>query len=65
MDVVSGAVSPEAAAPLATMKKAEAAEAAELRLAGEGWLPEVLTNRAVPKVFEWDDEEEEAGRAAA
>jgi ParB family transcriptional regulator, chromosome partitioning protein len=48
IDVVSQAVSPEAAAPLANMKKSDAAAAAELRLAGLGWLPEVLTNRATP-----------------
>ncbi|WP_144021223.1 hypothetical protein [Caballeronia sordidicola] len=42
-------MSAEAAAPLGTMKKDAAAEAAELRLASTGWLPEVLTNREVPK----------------
>jgi ParB family chromosome partitioning protein len=35
------------------MKKDAAAEAAELRLAGTGWLPEVLINRAQPQM--WDD----------
>ena len=46
-EVVSTAVSPEAAAPLAAMKKGDAAATAELRLAGTGWLPEVLANRDV------------------
>jgi len=41
------AVSPEAAAPLAAMKKEEAAAAAELRLVGTGWIPEVLAYRGV------------------
>jgi len=50
IEIVSGTVSPEAAAPLAAMKKDAAAEAAELRLTGSGWLPEVLTNRDTPKV---------------
>lgn len=44
-EVVSTAVSPEAAAPLAAMKKGDAAATAELRLAGTGWLPEVLAKR--------------------
>jgi ParB family chromosome partitioning protein len=44
-EVVSTAVSPEAAAPLAAMKKDDAAATAELRLAGTGWLPEVLARR--------------------
>ncbi|OXC71702.1 ParB/RepB/Spo0J family partition protein [Caballeronia sordidicola] len=44
-EVVSTAVSPEAAAPLAAMKKDDAAATAELRLAGTGWLPEVLAKR--------------------
>jgi ParB family chromosome partitioning protein len=44
-EVVSTAVSREAAAPLAGMKKGDAAATAELRLAGTGWLPEVLANR--------------------
>lgn len=63
IDVVSQAISPEAAAPLATMKKADAAAAAELRLADSGWLPEVLTNRAAPGFP--DNDEEEGQRAAA
>jgi len=44
-EVVSTAVSPEAAATLAAMKKGDAAATAELRLAGTGWLPEVLVKR--------------------
>ena len=65
IDVVSQAVSPEAAAPLASMKKADAAAAAELRLAGSGWLPEVLTNRAAPDSLDFDDEGEDGERVAA
>lgn len=64
MDVVTAAVSPEAAAPLAAMKKADAAAAAEIRLAEANWLPEVLTNRAVPAFGIFDDEKE-AEQAAA
>jgi ParB family transcriptional regulator, chromosome partitioning protein len=44
-EVVSTAVSPAAAAPLVAMKKGDAAATAEIRLAGTGWLPEVLTKR--------------------
>jgi ParB family chromosome partitioning protein len=61
IDVVAQAISPEAAAPLAAMKKAEAAEAAEMRLADSGWLPEVLTNRAAPEPL--DDEEDDGNDA--
>jgi ParB family chromosome partitioning protein len=57
VDVVSAAVSPEAAAPLAAMKKDAAAEAAELRLTDSGWLPEVLTNRAKPHAYDSVDDE--------
>jgi ParB family chromosome partitioning protein len=46
-EVVLTAVSPEAAASLAAMKKGDAAATAELRLVGTGWLPEVLANRDV------------------
>lgn len=59
IDVVTQAVSAEAAAPLASMKKGDAAAAAELRLADSGWLPEVLTNRQTDRVWE-DDEEAES-----
>ncbi len=44
-EVVSTAVSPNAAAPLAAMKKNEAAATAERRLAGTGWLPKVLAKQ--------------------
>jgi ParB family chromosome partitioning protein len=61
VEVVANAVSPEAAAPLASMKKDEAAAAAEIRLSESGWIPEVLTNRETAKVcsYENDDEEDE------
>ncbi len=55
-DVVSGTVSPEAAAELRGMKKDAAAAAAELRLSESGWLPEVLGNREVPTHHGYDDE---------
>lgn len=44
-EVVTRAVSAEAAAPLAGMKKGEVVDAAEKLLAGVNWLPEVLANR--------------------
>lgn len=47
-EVVSAAVSPKAAADLDKMKKADAAAAAELRLAKAAWLPEILTDRETP-----------------
>ncbi|MCO1451079.1 ParB/RepB/Spo0J family partition protein [Burkholderia multivorans] len=46
VEVMSEAVSPTAAAPLAAMKKADAAAAAEMQVVETGWLPDVLTNRA-------------------
>ena len=49
-DVVTSAVSAEAAAPLASMKKDEAAQTAERLLTGTNWLPEVLANREHAKV---------------
>jgi len=49
-DVVTSAVSAEAAAPLASMKKDEAAQTAERLLTGTNWLPDVLTNREHAKV---------------
>ena len=60
--VVGEAVSPQSVAELRGMKKADAAAAAELRMAGSGWLPEVLRNREVPKqdaygYWENDDDE--------
>ena len=39
---VTEAASPEAAAPLSILKKADAAQLAEQRVAGTGWLPKVL-----------------------
>ncbi|RKE23734.1 ParB family chromosome partitioning protein [Paraburkholderia sp. BL23I1N1] len=61
-DVVSEAVSPEAAADLRGMKKGDAAAAAELRLSESGWLPEVLRNRDVPehRVYGYDHAEDDA-----
>ena len=47
-EVVSAAVSPKVAADLGKMKKADAAAAAELRLAKAAWLPEILTDREIP-----------------
>ncbi|PRP68770.1 hypothetical protein BUE93_20180 [Chromobacterium amazonense] len=41
-EVVAQAISAEAALPLASMKKGEAAAAAEALLAGKGWLPTLL-----------------------
>ena len=50
VDVVAQAESPDAGKPLLAMKKGDAAEAAQLRLVGTGWLPEVLRNRDVPSM---------------
>jgi hypothetical protein len=62
MDVVANAVSPKAAADLKAMKKADAAAAAELRLAKVSWLPEVLTHRELPIVNHFDpDRDDDAG----
>jgi ParB family chromosome partitioning protein len=61
-EIVSAAVSPKAAADLAKMKKADAAAAAELRLAKIAWLPEIFTDREVPAMPSWNiqnDEDEE------
>lgn len=72
VEIVSGAVLPDAAGSLAGLKKNDAAEAAELRLVDCGWLPEVLTNRETPKVdcygldddeITSSDEEQEAAQA--
>jgi ParB family chromosome partitioning protein len=59
-NVVSDAVSPEAAADLQAIKKGDAAAAAELGLADRGWLPEVLTNRETPKVHSYGADDGEA-----
>jgi ParB family transcriptional regulator, chromosome partitioning protein len=61
-EVVSAAVSPKAAADLDKMKKADAAAAAELRLANAAWLPEILTDRetpVTPSLEHRDDDEDE------
>ena len=44
------------------MKKADAAAAAELRLANVAWLPEILTDRDIPAMSSWairEDTEDE------
>ncbi|QIE29814.1 ParB/RepB/Spo0J family partition protein [Caballeronia sp. SBC2] len=58
-EVVSTVVSPEAAAPLTAMKKDAAAATAELRLAGTGWLPEVLAKRGASEIAADDDQTDE------
>ncbi len=66
--VVSEAVSPQSAAELRGMKKADAAAAAELRMADSGWLPEVLRNREVPKQVAygyWENDDDESDDDAA
>ncbi|MFL9998898.1 ParB/RepB/Spo0J family partition protein [Paraburkholderia sediminicola] len=72
-EVVASAVSPKIAADLGKMKKADAAAAAELRLAKSAWLPEILIDRDVPAagaygvahdVDEDDDEEGDTGDEA-
>jgi ParB family chromosome partitioning protein len=65
VEVVSNAVSPEAAAQLAAMKKGEAAAAAEIRLSESGWIPEVLTNREAATVHSYEIEDEDANEASA
>ncbi|MGF6872932.1 ParB family chromosome partitioning protein [Paraburkholderia sp. MM5477-R1] len=60
-EVISDALSPEAAAELRGMKKGGAAAVAQLRLSESGWLPEVLRNREVPehRIYGYDDGEDE------
>ncbi|PMS15598.1 chromosome partitioning protein ParB [Trinickia dabaoshanensis] len=61
--VVGEAVSPQSVAELRGMKKADAAAAAELRMADSGWLPEVLRNREVPKQVAygyWENDDDES-----
>jgi ParB family transcriptional regulator, chromosome partitioning protein len=65
-EVVSAAVSPKVATDLAKMKKADAAAAAELRLAKVAWLPEILTDRETPAMSSWvvhesNEDEDDAG----
>jgi ParB family transcriptional regulator, chromosome partitioning protein len=58
-EVVSAAVSPKVAADLGKMKKADAAAAAELRLAKVAWVPEILTDREIPVLPSWDIHDED------
>lgn len=61
-EVVSEAVSPKAAAELGKMKKADAAAAAELRLAKVAWVPEILSDRetlATPARESHDNDDDE------
>ncbi|MGF6484301.1 ParB/RepB/Spo0J family partition protein [Paraburkholderia sp. JPY419] len=58
-EVVSAAVSPKAAIDLEKMKKADAAAAAELRLAKAAWLPEILTDREFPAISSWENRDDE------
>jgi ParB family transcriptional regulator, chromosome partitioning protein len=71
--VIGEAISPQMSAQLRDMKKSDAAAAAEDHMADSGWLPEVLRNREVPKLFrcrgwgnasddEVNDEPEENGK---
>ncbi|CAG4896889.1 ParB/RepB/Spo0J family partition protein [Paraburkholderia saeva] len=62
-EVVSTAVSPKVAADLGKMKKADAAAAAELRLAKVAWLPEILTDTEIPVTPSWEDRDDEDGNA--
>jgi ParB family chromosome partitioning protein len=68
-EVVAAAVSPKAAADLEKMKKADAAAAAELRLAKVAWVPEIFTDREIPAAPSWespdDDNEDEDGADGA
>lgn len=64
-EVVSAAVSPKVAADLGKMKKAEAAAAAELRMAKVAWLPEILTNTEIPVSPSWQAHDDEDGDAGA
>ncbi|WP_186178574.1 ParB/RepB/Spo0J family partition protein [Burkholderia gladioli] len=62
-EVVSAAVSPKVAADLGKMKKADAAAAAELRLAKVAWLPEILTDTEIPVTPSWEAHDDEDGNA--
>lgn len=62
-EVVSAAVSPKVAADLGKMKKADAAAAAELRLAKVAWLPEILTDTEIPVTPSWKARDDEDGNA--
>ncbi|WP_434110109.1 ParB/RepB/Spo0J family partition protein [Paraburkholderia caffeinilytica] len=58
-EVVSAAVSPKVTPDLSKMTKADAAAAAELRLAKIAWVPEILTDRETPATPSWASEEDE------
>jgi ParB family chromosome partitioning protein len=63
-EVVTAAISAEAAAPLASNKKDEAASMAERLLSDRGWIPDMLANRGPVKESnfassELDDQESE------
>jgi ParB family transcriptional regulator, chromosome partitioning protein len=64
-EVVSAAVSPKVAADLGKMKKADAAAAAELRLAKVVWLPEILTDTEISVTPSWEADDDEDGNAGA
>ncbi|WP_059516570.1 ParB/RepB/Spo0J family partition protein [Burkholderia pseudomultivorans] len=60
VDVMAQAISPSAAVPLGSMKKGDAAAAAELQLVESGWLPDVLMNRESTFPIEYPTREVEA-----
>jgi len=60
-EVVASAVSPKVAADLGKMKKVDAAAAAELRLLKAAWVPEILTDRAIPAAPSWHLHDDEDG----
>lgn len=64
-EVVSAAVSPKVAADIAKMNKADAAAAAELRLANVAWVPEILTDRETPAMPSWAARENDGDEAEA
>ncbi|MCA8325967.1 ParB/RepB/Spo0J family partition protein [Burkholderia cepacia] len=59
LDVVKEATTPETAASLDKLKKAELVGAAERAVSETGWLPEVLRNREQPEIWQSTDDEEE------
>lgn len=63
VDVMAQAVSATAAMPLGSMKKGDAAAAAEMQLVESGWLPDVLTNRESTFPIEHPTREAEAADA--
>ncbi|WP_181159399.1 ParB/RepB/Spo0J family partition protein [Burkholderia vietnamiensis] len=60
VDVMAQAVSATAAMPLSSMKKGDAARAAEMQLVESGWLPDVLMNRESTFPIEHPTRETEA-----